>query len=65
MVDGRAEASVDEVHVAVIEGYVIGLLERYHEIDLSALDEDERNGINAAYQQHTPELAKFGIRNNG
>lgn len=64
-VDRGAEASVDEAHMAVLEGYVVELLERYHEIDLSALDEDERDGINTAYQQHAPEPEKLGFQNNG
>lgn len=50
---------------AVAGGYVVEMLERYHEVDLFALDEEEREGINAAYQSHGPEPERLRYQDNG
>ena len=64
-VDRGVEMSVQEAENAARDGYVIDVLERYYEIDLGLLDDDERAVIDRAYQDHMVEPDRLGLRNNG
>jgi hypothetical protein len=63
--DRGVEMSVQEAENAARDGYVTDVLERYYEIDLGLLDDDERAIIDQAYQEHAVEPDRLGLRNNG
>lgn len=64
-VDRGVEMSVQEAEHAAREGYVTDVVERYLEIDLEPLDEEERATIDEAYQKHAPEPERLDFQNNG